>query len=913
MKRLVTEKAWKVKKETKAFALCVAGISLLLLCVRALAQAPQAPQAPQMPQIPPTEPTEQKAQSPARTARASKSGAIKLSFRDMPLDMVLEEYSEKVGRVLLRSPKLPTAKITLRSQEDLAMEEYLDAIEHILSMNGVSLVPVGDKFLKVVPSTSVLEEPMPIRGEEEETPLEEKGKIVSQMITLQNIEPAEAEKAIGPLRHQDFGKIHYFEGINSMLITDTEASIKRILDIIQLVDKPPSPAREVPNIMVIHYAKAEDIKKKLEEIVKNAQEEEQKATAPRQRTSGPPGAVAGNPSIPGVIRARMAQTSEPEITSLIAEAERGVIRGEVRIVADDRTNILIIITRPENMTFFEKIVKVLDVETAPDVVVRVIRLEYAEAETVAGMLNQLIGKKESKDQGKPVAGGAGTEEGKSVGLNEYVSRRDAAKPQGAATEEQKTKIGELSSENIKILPNKRTNSLIIMASKSEMTTLEGIIKDMDMVLSQVLIEAVILEIQLGGSIQTGIDWIQRSMIAYNAKQDGSKKPKFSYAGGGGSGEMSPLDATSLQSVPSLASVGSGLTYYFTHFGLNLDAVLQMASGDNRTRIISSPVIVTHDNTEATIDSSEERYFYKGKRWVGSSTSDGRYEDDVEQRKVGLHLTVTPHINEKKLVVMEIAQKIEQLSDGQTIGENTWPTVLARELKASISVQSKETIVLGGLVKQQQGSARRGIPFFSRLPLIGWIFGYKKSEKLRSEVIVFITPYVLNSTEEIAEESERRKGVLDAGGLWQKGWSDSKLAEPVNKKSTFEKDEEAGEKEEETNEPKTPSVPVVKKLETMPVSAVPASVEAPAKEIPAGKQTPVEAESTVKQPELTEKPVNTDVNGQTAPVSGEKKDLDLDPELERFINEEGPKWDNTLDKVDKRLESEVKKREQADNP
>ncbi len=824
---------------------------------------------------------------------APRSGSIRLSFKDVPLDMVLEDYSEKTGRVLLRSPKLPTAKITLRSQGELKIEEYLDAIEHILGMNGVSIMPVGDKFLKVVPSIAAMQEPMQIRDENTEESLEEKGRLVSQLITLKHMELADAEKAVGPLRHTEFGKIHYFEGINSMLVTDTEASIKRIMDILEIIDRPAAAAREVPNIIVIRYAKAEDIKKKLEEIIKNSQEEAKKSTAPRQRTSGPPGVERA--SIPGVIRARRQQQEAAASVSeldLIAEAERGVIRGNVHIVADDRTNIMIIITRPENMKFFEKIVQVLDVETSPDVVVKVVRLEYADVENVATMLNNLIGKKDNKDQAKSIAATRGVEEGKSVDLNEYISSRE--KTIGTVPEKQ-SKAGELSSENIKILANKRTNALIIMASKADMAMLEEIIKDMDMVLSQVLIEAVILEIQLGGSIQTGIDWIQRSMIAYNEKDDGTRKPRFSYAGGGGAGDMAPLDATALQSVSSLSGIGSGLTYYFTHFGLNLDAVLHMASGDNRTRIISSPVIVTHDNTEATIDSSEERYFYKGKRWVGSSTSDGRYEDDVERRKVGIHLTVTPHINKKKLVVMDISQQVEQLTEGQTIGDNTWPTVLARELKASISVQDRETIVLGGLVKQQQGSARRGIPFLSRIPILGWLFGYKKSEKLRSELIVFITPYVLDTPEAIAMEAARRKAVIDTKGLWEKGWSDSDLADTTKHYNTImgKVALEAAINDKARSEEVLPD-DEAEQMESAPL---------------------IEEEKEPVRVEVDHEPTEEDVVeiiDEEPVIQAETgvSELDLDPELMEFIGDEAGKWDKLIENVDKHIDAKVKEMEEV---
>ena len=180
-----------------------------------------------------------------------------------------------------------------------------------------------------------------------------------------------------------------------------------------------------------------------------------------------------------------------------------------------------------------------------------------------------------------------------------------------------------------------------------------------------------------------------------------------------------------------------------------------------------------------IDSSQERYFYKGQTYSGAALNGAAlYQPDVERRKVGLHMKVKPHINEKKFVLMEITQQIEDLGAEQQIGDQKWPTVLSREMSASISVQSRETVILGGLVKQTQTRSRAGIPFLYKIPLLGWLFQNRTSGADSDEVVVFITPYVLNTPEEIMAESVRRGGALDTKGIWTEGWSQSKLAEPM---------------------------------------------------------------------------------------------------------------------------------------
>ena len=710
-----------------------------------------------------------------------------LKFQDMPLDLILQDYAKMTGLTLLMAPGLPKATITLRSQDALALEDYLMAIETVLNMNGVGLVPKGEKFVKVVANKTIVQEGLTIQQQRIETvtgptgdvhqvvvPIPEMGQMVSQLIGLKHIDVTEVSKAIEPLKHP-YASVTLYERINSVLLTDTADNVNRIARVIGFIDQP-SIVREEPHLRSIKHAKASEIKQKIDEIVTESQKDEtgKPKSVVATKSSGSPGVVKR--TLPGVIRAKPAKpaTPTPVASKLIEqEAERGIIHGKVLTIADDRTNILIIMTRPENMRFFDSVIDVLDVATDPDVIVKVFRLEYAESETIAEMLNELIGASSSKDEGKPAAGAAKTGEGadaKSATLKEYVARQTG---KSSKKEPGQSKVGELSSDNIKILSDERTNSLIIMASKGDIATLDQIIKDMDMMLLQVGIEAVILEIELGDSIQSGIDWVQRSMIAYNQRGDGSGNPLFAFAGGGGGGDSTPLDAAAV-GAPALSG---GLTYYFSHFDWNLDAVIAMTAGDSRTKILSSPIIVTHDNTEATIDASQERYFYKGQRYVGGSynSAGGRYEPDVERRKVGIKLKVTPHVNEKRFVVMEIEQSVEQLAEGQTIGDTTWPTVLSREFTAEIAVGDRETVVLGGLVKDQENDSQTGIPLLKDIPLFGKLFSFTKKETSRSEVVVFITPYVLDTPDAIQSESRRRKDALEAGDIWKRGWSDSKLA------------------------------------------------------------------------------------------------------------------------------------------
>lgn len=790
---------------------------------------PSRPNLPPVPAAAPSRPPAPAAANTATTATAAADEeAPKLSFKDAPMDQLWTMYSEITGRTLLLAPKLPRENITLRNQSDLDIEQTLEAIEAVLSMHGVALLREGERFLRVVPISKAREEPMNIKAViTEDATIPETSELISQMIALKHIDTVEAEKAIAPFRHAAFGKVVQFERTNHILVTDTAANVSRIAQIIEHIDQP-TVAREEPHIIQIVYAKAADIKQKLEEIIAESQRQEEqkkKQTAPAISRSGPP--RVEKRTVPGVIRPPLPETTTPsfepeDIADIIEQAERGIIRGRVQIIADDRTNLLIVITRPENMRFFERIIKVLDVESGPDVIVKVFRLEFAEAGSIASMLNSLIGaaatSKDAAPAGTaPAAEGESATDKRSAALREYIERQQdiAAKHAGAS----KSKVGELAAANIKILSDERTNSLIIMASKADILTLEEIIKDMDMMLSQVLIESIIIEVQLGDELQTGIDWLNRSLIHYRQNPDGSTKPYFANTGSLGGGTLAPRLATT-----SASSSPGGLTQYFTFFGLNMDMVIQMVSKDDRTRVVSAPIILTTDNTEATISSTEQIYVFQGKK---RDQYGGEY-DDYKTEDVGLHLTVKPHINENKLVMMEIKQT---MSEPGSVGEPQSGASVSseRSLQASIAVRNRQTIVLGGQVRNQTTQNRTKVPLLGDIPLLGRLFSYNSSSANKREMVVFITPYVLDTAEQIERESTRRKLALSTQGLWRDDWSGSTFAEPTPKgKKARAAALEAGRAraESESATLATPVVPVVPAT-TVPPEPIPAPTLDPA--------------------------------------------------------------------------------------
>jgi general secretion pathway protein D len=709
---------------------------------------------------------------------------VSLNFRDAPLDQVLQFYSEITGRTLIKSPGI-NATITLRGQTRLTQKEALQAIGSVLAMNNVTLVPMGEKFLKVVQPTAARQEAMSISGQLPEKPFEESDQLISQIIPLKYIEIAEAQALIQGFIH-GYGKIQPLERANSLLITDTSGNLQRVLEILEYVDQPTEMKVET-RIYELKYAEAAKIASRLNELIGESQAKEEK---PRVATS-----VPSIPTPAGVIRARTPAIEAAQPTSAIeaALAERGIVQGKVKIIADDRTNILIVISRPSNFYFFDKIVAVLDRPVEPDVVVRVVALEYAKAEEIAGILNEFIGAAKAETKAGATAGttgaaepgkeGAATE-AKSQALQDYIARQAAASDRlRQAVSEEKAKIGQLST-NTKILADKRTNSLLLMGTKRDLAALEDVIDRLDTMLAQVLIEAVILEIGLNKNLEYGIDWLQRSMTVNSDKKAGGltvQEPVYAFGGG------QNLKGSTFKAGDSIArdtALGSGaLTYYATIFDLNIDAVIRMAASSSDAKILSTPVILTTDNTEAKIVVGEERPVVTST----STSTAGQQTSAYEYRNIGINLTVTPRINPQRFVVMEIAQTADNLKESTKIDGNDVPIITKREMKAQIAVASRSTIALGGLVSNERRKSRAKVPILGDIPVLGTLFRYDTDTDNRTELLVLLTPYVLTTPEETRRETERLHNSTAASQTkWYRGWSDSPLTRPSKSQLNDEK-------------------------------------------------------------------------------------------------------------------------------
>ena len=830
-----------------------------------------------------------------RNVPKGTNGVPALAFNQTPLELVLEAYATEVGRTVIPAPDLPKATVTLRSLEgqQLTKEEYLFAIEHVLTMNGVVLEERGEKFLRALARKTVRTQGIPMLMENRGL-LPEKGQVVSQMIPFKNIGVTEAQKALEGFKDPN-GLFQVFERTNAILVTDTQENINRMLEIAAAIDVA-TPVLEDVFVRQIKFAVANDIKTALETIVTESQKETQaKETGPK--SSGAPGFGSRQPppmgsrllnlnNRPGQNQPPPAPTPNETMTAAIDDAARGMIRGKVLILADERSNKLVIITMKSNMDFFDKVIETLDVETEPEFKVEVVRLKFAEAEDVESMLNDLIGgtssssSKENKNQNAKTA------------TNTKQTLSGGAKPPAAVGGKKPSanqgSVGDLNKDNCKVLADKRINGIVVMTRKELMPVIMQVIEDMDVKLSQVLIETVIIEVSLGDDLKTGIDWVQNGRhrvtserqlknaagqdlywvkrttrlpdgtesteltetavpAGYNRNwttEDGTTYTEtasdmgafekftqvvrnnffnngsgtlegaaagYALGGGGGMGSAASLVASNITQFAGENLGGSGIKYFLKSDKLNLSAIIQASKTDDRTKYLASPIVMTVDNKEAVVEATSSRQFLTGWTSVSGYNGAGMPSPNYSQKDIGITLKMTPKINPNGTIMLTVEEEYSQVSGTQTMlvpqgttyvdGQIDVP--VSRKMTSDVRLENRQTIVLGGLVETYNSDSESGIPILKDIPYIGkWLFGKVTQVEQRKELLVFLTPYVLDDESSAQYEALRRKKAMSDPRPWQdNGWSASPLADPVSKKEQLRRFEDEWKKQDEERKSK----------------------------------------------------------------------------------------------------------------
>ena len=483
-------------------------------------------------------------------------------------------------------------------------------------------------------------------------------EFITQVIQLKNIAAAKVIPVLRPLVPQN-SHLAAYDPSNAIVITDTNANIERMKEVIDKIDKAALPTTEVVGLK---YADAEAMVAILEKL------------------QGP-------------------------------EAKQGPESNRMIMVADTRNNAILITGEDVKRARIKRLIWQLDQPQKQTGNVRVVYLEYGDAKDVATVLTKVV-----QNMSKAAPGGKGK----------------AASRVSQATVE----------------ADEATNALLITAPKDILDSLLAVVARLDIRRAQVLVEAIIVDINVSDGAEVGLEWLF-------ANQDDGVFGGSSRGASGGSNlgvAQGLLDSTSDDDSSGLSSLASGIASTAGQtLGIAGDgrdafaAILTALRGSSKANILSTPSLLTMDNQEATISVGQSVPFRTGSySSTGNSSNPSNPFTTIQRENVGISLTVTPQVNEGNKVLMNIAQEVSSLSDG--VAGSADLITNQSNITTQVLADDGQTIVLGGLIREDIQDSEQRVPILGSIPVLGHFFKFQSTDYKKSNLMVFLRAKIIRDDE-----------------------------------------------------------------------------------------------------------------------------------------------------------------------
>ena len=716
--------------------------------------APQPLTTP-LPQAVPAVPAAPIATPAPVTIPVASQEMIRMQYPNSDVKEVLALY-ERLTQKKLVYDNTVQGPVNIVISSPVNREEAIKIIEINLLLNGFTLVPASDPgIIKVIGvGKNARTAGVPIVSSVDQLP--EGERVVTFLFKLRYIEPQELQQTLGQyIAPTSSTSVVALQKSQALLVTENTSVIRGLAKIIREIDIPP--AEVVSEFITLERADAKDIIEKLEKIFEKT---------PTQGTPGAgPRAVANQPAQAPVPTAPEGATGPSVEIQAGALSEDSVVIGKIRLTADIRTNRIHVITRPMNLPFVRKLIREFDSDvpfgepakrplrfiSASDVLpvlVKAITEPGVKAEDTGGTTG---GQKNTAPTNTGnTAGGMGSSTGGSLNVSEELTTQAVDTTPKAVT------IG-----NTKIIADPRENTIIVLGNMQVQQKIFKLLDEMDVRAPQVMLNTIIGEFALTDDKNFGVDYLLRPGKLNTSGSSGAALLALAR----NFGLTNFTGAGIATSAASALGAGSGITGVISPTD-NLDIIVNALESTNRFRITQRPMIFTSNNKKAIIASGEQIAVPTSTLSnVANGTtvnSTAAVSASVQYQPVELKLEVVPLINSEREVNLDIVQKLDSLTPGQSqnVGGTEIPTITTRYIKTNVSVPNRGTVVLGGLIKKTKTDTQGGIPVLSRIPVLGYLFKNTTKNNDREELIILIRPVVTNGpAEEIKNSQDEQHRLL----------------------------------------------------------------------------------------------------------------------------------------------------------
>jgi len=585
-----------------------------------------------------------------------------VNLKDTDIQELIKFVAEATGTTIVVDPSVK-GKVKVVSSKPVSREELYELFLSILEVHGYTAVRSGG-VIRVIQNKDARSAPVLVRDGNAGKPSDE---YVTEVIKLDNISAAKLIPVLRPLVPQQAHMAAYAPS-NAIIISDLSSNIDRIRNIIERMDKS---AVQQTDIVRLKYGVAENVVSMLDQLAKS-------------------------------------------------EAKQSGGESEVLLVADSRTNSVLVSGDELERARIRTLVEYLDTPLEQSGNVKVVYLEYAQASEIADVLTRVM-----------------------QNINRLDTTEGAKKPR--------------TDNSATIEADEGTNSLIITADTDEMAAIEAVIQRLDIRRAQVLVEAIIVEMEVINGQDLGIQWLfADSSGAFGSNINASDARARNIADA-----ILPSDDTDTDiSLGGLAGAlantgGTTLGWGQISDSLTMAVILSALNEQNNANILSTPSLLTLDNQEAYITVGQNVPFVTGSYTNTGAGGDGAQNpfQTIQRENVGITLTVTPHINEGDSVVLDIVQEVSSLSGLSAVASDLITN--ERKIQTKVLAQDNRVVVLGGLIKDDVQDGQQKVPLLGDIPFLGRLFRTDAVQTTKTNLLIFIRPTIIRDNEALAGASAEK--------------------------------------------------------------------------------------------------------------------------------------------------------------
>ncbi len=640
----------------------------------------------------------------AAISTAAYAQTWKINLRDADLTAFINEVADITGKNFAVDPRV-RGNVTVISNKPLNKNEVYDLFLGVLNVNGVVAIPSGNT-IKLVPDSNIKSSGVPYdarrnaRGDQ----------VVTRVIWLENTNPNDLIPALRPLMPQ-FAHLAAVAGTNALIVSDRASNIAQLETIVRNLD---GTGQNDIEAITLQSSQAEEVIGLLESM---------SSTGAAKDFSG----------------------------------------ARVRIMADNRTNRILIKGDPATRKRIRHMIEMLDVPSADRLGgLKVFRLKYASAQNLSEILQGLV-------TGQAVNSNSNSNNsGSSNSINNLINNT-ANNNQGgtgsgistpginlnANTNSGQNPISSFNANGVSIIADTNQNALVVKADPQLMREIESAIQQLDIRRQQVLIEAAIIEVAGDDADQLGVQWalgdISSGIGLVNFTNVGSSLASLAagYLAGGSAlaNAASNLRGSSLL----LGDYREGADGSRRLYG----ALIQALKDNTKSNLLSTPSIVTMDNEEAYIVVGQNVPFVTGS--VTTNANGVNPYTTVERKDVGVTLKVIPHIGENGTVRLEVEQEVSNVQPNK--GQATDLVTSKRAIKTAVLAEHGQTVVLGGLISDNSIYSRQAVPGLGAIPGIGRLFRSDSNSNEKRNLLVFIHPTIVGDVSDVRRLTQRRYDQL----------------------------------------------------------------------------------------------------------------------------------------------------------